>query len=449
MNKEIKKIGIWGLGIMGHSAVSYLSAQGIALEVFEKKELTQEQKAFLAAHQVTHTPHLEQFLENNSCILPSPGIDLRPYAHKAGHFVAELDLFATACTTPLIAITGSVGKTSTTQLITQALILSGEQALMGGNIGVGCFDLINQQHQAQRIVLEVSSFQLELCKQFAPEIAIITNLYPNHLDRHGTFEQYIKAKLTMVEHQKPGSILIAPLNSYPFFHKYSSHRTIYFFSTHRPTAAEFAELTNNEHIIFLDGKTLCHYTNGIQHIIYTFNELPELSFIENWICTATLLYALQKPLTILALLAEKATLKEHRLQKVATVNGITFYNDSKSTLPVATLAAIAKLHAQPIHLLLGGISKGVNRREFIAQLKNKVKYIYCFGSESTQLAHYCQEFEIPCASFATLEDTFAQIMNQAAAHETVLLSPAGASYDLFKDYQERGNRFMELVKQLS
>ena len=195
-----KKIGIWGLGIVGKSAVRYFHQKKYTLEVLDKREPTAQEQEFLAQ---LHVPWYTQdqlipFLERNDAILPSCGIDLRPYAKFEHKWLSELDLFGKECSKPIIAITGSVGKTTVTHLLSQLIAANGKKVFTGGNIGVGLLESIDAANQADIIVLEVSSFQLERCKSFAPHCAITTNIFANHLDRHGTFEDYVNSKMKIV-----------------------------------------------------------------------------------------------------------------------------------------------------------------------------------------------------------------------------------------------------------
>ena len=136
----------------------------------------------------------------------------------------------------------------------------------------------------------------------------------------------------------------------------------------------------------------------------------------------------------------------HRLQFVAEHDGLRFYNDSKSTTTTSTRAAIEKLQGKSIIVFIGGLSKGVDRAHFIKELKGKVKHVYCFGAEAETLRTYCATNNIPAQDFATLDDAFEACVNKVTPQDCILFSPAGSSYDLFKDYEERGNYFKKLVR---
>ena len=147
--------------------------------------------------------------------------------------------------------------------------------------------------------------------------------------------------------------------------------------------------------------------------------------------------------------ADNLSLPSYRLEEVATINGVTYYNDSKSTIMQATLAAVDALHNKKIILLLGGVSKGVDRAPFVQQLKDNVQAVICFGKEAEQLRAACCAASIEAHAVKTLEEAVALAQKNSQKAEAILLSPGGASFDLFKDYQERGARFKELVLSLS
>lgn len=197
-----KKIGIWGFGIVGKSALNYFKKSNIKTTVMNAHELTEEEHALLhEAHSqiILQTEH-EKFLREHDMILVSPGIDLRPYKHYHHKFITELDIFAHHNKNKTVAITGTIGKTSITHLLSK-IVESHSCVKTGGNIGTGLLDLLSDHNPHATIILELSSFQLEHIRFFAPDIAIWTNLYQNHLDRHETLENYFNAKYNLITHQ--------------------------------------------------------------------------------------------------------------------------------------------------------------------------------------------------------------------------------------------------------
>src|SRR5581483_883729 len=171
--------------------------------IMEKRTLLEQEKNLLQDAQCTYVPQelYKNFLEDNDYIIVSPGIDTRPYKDYHHKFISELDIFFHHCKIPIIAITGTVGKTSVTTLLSK-MLQQHRPIITGGNIGIGMLELLNNKSHNENVVLEISSFQLEHTRYFAPDVAILTNFYPNHLDRHATVENYFDAKCKLFMRQK-------------------------------------------------------------------------------------------------------------------------------------------------------------------------------------------------------------------------------------------------------
>lgn len=445
-----KIIGIWGFGVVGKSALNFLLDKECAeILIIDRKELGPMPQEIPITNNIRFLAEsdLDYFLKTCNYIIPSPGIDLRPYKAYSHKCIAELDIFYQHFKKPIIAITGSVGKTTVTHLLSELLKARSMIIATGGNIGTGCLDLLIHTDAAMAI-LEASSFQLEHCKHFTPDIAIITNVYPNHLDRHGTYEQYAHAKFAMLarQHAQQHALITWALREkvQPFLRE---QQVTYF--TPKPITSLAYDIKQNETIFFVRDDTLYVLKDNIETAIMPLPEEPIISYQENLIMVAAALYLLKQPLYQFFEVLKQQTIPEHRLEKVATINGIDFYNDSKSSLPPSTLAALQKLQGNPIMLLIGGISKGVDRQDFIQALAGKVKQVVCFGAESEPLKAWCDLYHVPAIAVATLSDAFDQTIANAQSGDCVLLSPAGASFDLFANYQERGNVFKKMVHEFA
>ena len=411
-----KKVGIWGFGKTGQSVLFFVAPHAEKITVFESAPLSETQLALLKKHNALLVPegYLDQFLELNDIIVPSPGIDLRPYEQWSEKWISELDIFAAHVTVKTIAVTGSVGKTSTVTLLTELLNRCGIQAITGGNIGTPMLDLITQQQNYHIIVLELSSFQLELSHFFAPSIAAITNLFPNHLDRHGDLADYAQAKGQLLMHQKEDDWAIIPFEYLEAFIPYTAHQKVLW-------------LADDAYLEEIPKKLL------------------DITFAQNWqLIFAILEQCGIEPTTALAQ-CENLTIPEHRFEKLGTHQGITFYNDSKATIAESMLESVARLTGQPIILFLGGLDKGVDRAPSIAQLTKNIAHVLCFGKEAETIHELCKRYGLESSSHQTLEAAWAACKKIAQAGDTILFSPAGASYDLFKNYEERGNVFKKLV----
>jgi UDP-N-acetylmuramoylalanine--D-glutamate ligase len=447
-----KRVGIWGFGIVGKSAVNYLHAQGYQIGVMDKRMPTEQEWDYVKEKNITWYNENEQesFFYSHEFIIPSPGINISPsrYATHFNKWVHELDFFYTTFHKPIIAITGSIGKTSTTHILDQIFKQLSIPVAIGGNIGIPTFDLINQQNNVDYALLEVSSFQLHHCTNFAPKLAIWTNFHPNHLDHHATEKEYFLAKENMFVRQTKDQLSLVHFALRNTMHSpIDGHKRSYFIAT-CPQINELNSLTDNEQIYYIKDNSVMRYACGIHtHLMALTPALLNLSFIDNILLLAATCDLMLLDITALKTIAHTVQLPEHRVEKVGTYNNVDFYNDSKATTTASTMAAVEKLHNRPLHLFLGGLSKGVDRAPFIAQLRNQVKHIYCFGKEAADLQNICITNQIPANHFTTLDEAVAACTATIKPNDCVLLSPAGSSYDLYENYEQRGKHFKKLIKE--
>lgn len=411
-----KKIGIWGFGKTGQSILSFLSSRGAECFIFDNKQLDPFQEELIKNHkaQVVGPELLPQFIEASDTIIASQGVNLNPYLqHPEAHkFITEVDLFAQFVTTPVIAITGSAGKTTVTTLLTQLLNLFGKHAIAAGNIGKPMLDVLAEQDQYDYIVLEVSSTQLEHAQQFAPDISTILNIFPNHLDRHVDIPAYLEAKGKLLKYQTEDQISFLPMDCIDIFW----------------------QLVGKQKVTWIGDDTYVNITK----------ELYDISPEKNWrIILSILEYLDFDPEKVLDY-KDKLKVPAHRMEFLGTHNGADFYNDSKSTISESTLQAVSQLKDRKIILFLGGLSKGIDRSELVAQLPHNIKHVICFGAEAEQLSNWCQDKVIPSSVHTTLEDGFKMALKELQPNDVVLFSPSGSSFDLFKNYEERGKKFITL-----
>ena len=450
---DIKKncrIGIWGFGVVGKAAAQYFYNQGNQINVMDKRNPTIQETKILKAKNITWYTQKEEEIFFNSCdiIIPSPGVNISQmcYATHKDKWVHELDFFYKTFHKPIIAITGSIGKTSTTHILGQIFKELSVPVSVGGNIGIPTFDLINQQNNVDYAILEVSSFQLSYCKQFSPKLAIWTNFHPNHLDHHTTEHEYFSAKEKIVAYQTEDQLSLV---HFALRHKMhfpnKGHRRSYFIKD-RPTSEQLSSLKNNESVYYLANNTVMVYSQGIHKpIILLTQALIDLTFIDNIILLAAACDLMTLNVNALETVAHTTQLPEHRIEKIGTINNLDFYNDSKATTTASTLAAVEKLRNRPLHLFIGGLSKGVDRVPFIKQLHKQVNHIYCFGKEAALLYDACITAQIPATQCATLDEAVVACTHLVQSGDCVLLSPAGSSYDLYENYEQRGKHFKELI----
>lgn len=448
-----QKIGIWGLGIVGKSVINYFLNQKnnqVLLQVMDIQEPNNEQLNFFKKNNIEFLTQdkINYFLENNDIIIPSPGINLANYENYLYKIVPELDIFCQKWKKNLIAFTGSVGKTSNVHMLSNILNFFNQKIATGGNIGFGMLNLLENQNLYDTAILELSSFQLQHSNLCSPDIAVWTNFYPNHLDRHNSLEGYFKAKAQILINQNEQAHALLPLDIIKYFEYLPNFKL-------KQKVSYFSDEINNindvknkvETLYFINPKQeIVRYKNKKQTVLISLDKLPTISYKSNWLILVALCDLLNLDYT--KLIDIKFDLPAHRLEFVKTINNINFYNDSKSTIAQSTLEAIKHLSGKPIHLFLGGLSKGVDREQLIKNLKQKVTAIYCFGQEAHDLAKFCLIEGITAFEFKTLEPAVKFCFEQAKPGDQVLFSPSGASYDLFKDYQERGNIFKDIVNKL-
>lgn len=463
-----QKIGIVGFGMVGKSVLRFVQRSMHAdCYVWDERGLTPDERSLIQepSSYVTSVS-LDAFFQSCDSVVVSPGIDKRLYWQYLDKVICELDIFSRYFLKPTIAITGTLGKTSIARMLTHILrsytfneYASSRQRTMcialAGNIGRGMLDIVEGQDEIDCGILELSSFQLELSSSFAPDIALITNMYPNHLDRHGSFEKYIDAKINLLLHQNKKHVALIPASFIldPAFFRCAKklslvRSNICYVHPHRPTLEEWNRLNERRATIFFvdDEKVfVAHlpFHNGDERCIVSLGGLPDIGYRENWLFVVSTLYLLGCDITFLnSDILKSIQLDPHRVEKCATIDGVDFYDDSKATIMQATVAAVDKLaeNKRPIILILGGLGKGVDRSSYFKKLEERaiVKEIVCFGKE-------CYEFE-GCKAFLSLEKAVDCVMNSARSGDQVLFSPSGTSFDLFDNYKQRGESFKELVR---
>lgn len=460
-----KYIGLIGFGIVGQGYYRFLERYG--RQYFGDDELhvaIWDQKMIIPPAGIcAYVPgdlSLATFIEQHDILLVSPGIDMTDHQQYAYKFLGELDIFAKKFKGSTFAVTGSLGKTTVVSILGDLLKMQAcerEAIMVGGNIGIAMLDLLAEQETSlhNTAVLELSSFQLESSHAFAPDVAVITNCYPNHLDRHRTMAAYADAKWRLLVHQRSDqlAILSAELVGGLYRQKIETLAArLCVVSTDDVVHVMQQERFNKDIIIFdvcdrqLRRTAMQQGYIADQKIIFSIDALPATTFLANWLFIVAVLYERMDYFAIKNLLlsygAQENGHLEHRLEWCGTVNGVDFYNDSKSTLPQATYAAALRLaqSGRPVLVILGGLSKGVDRSGLVAWLHSiaSVRKVYSFGPGSFDLAivDRCE----------TLEEVMQLVFEHMRPGDQILFSPSGASFDLFKHYEHRGAVFKELVR---
>src|SRR5216683_3341437 len=448
MDLNGKRVLVVGLGKSGVASALFLKAHGARVTVSDTKtgdELRSEIPVLLDHGITVETGgHGERTFRGQDLIVVSPGIPLdAPALVQAralgGSVIGEIELAAQFLRGPIVAITGSNGKTTTTTLTGEIMTAGGFPALVGGNIGTPAIALAERATPESVIVLEVSSFQLETIHSFRPKVAVILNVTPDHLDRHRTFEAYVDAKARILENQQ--STDLAVLNADDPTCVAMAARTkaqVFWFSRRKEVQQGAWVLDGN--ILFRDGTQ--------QREIMLVSEIPlkgahNLENVLAAVCAGALMACAPEKIRQ-AVREFKAV--EHRLEYVATIRGVDYYNDSKATNVDATIKAMESFPAN-IHLILGGKDKGSDYTLLNDLLRQRVKRVYTIGAAAKKIESQIQAAaEIDHAG--TLETALKRAAATAEAGDIVLLAPACASFDQFKNYEHRGRVFKEAVRGL-
>jgi UDP-N-acetylmuramoylalanine--D-glutamate ligase len=444
-----KRVLVLGLGRSGLASALFLKSRGARVTVSDTKsedQLRDQIPALLDRGISVETGgHGERTFQNQDLIVVSPGIplDAEPVV-RAGKLglpvMGEIELAFQFFPGATIAITGSNGKTTTTTLIGEILSRAGFDTRVGGNIGTAAISLVAEATPDTVMVLEVSSFQLETIQTFRPKIAVVLNITPDHLDRHRTFRAYIDAKARIFENQSPQDFAV--LNADDPTSAGLADRTrapVFWFSRKREVEAG---------AFLRQGRIVLRRNQGDEEIMpFSQVPLPGAHNLENALA-AVAVSALMgcAPETIRSAIGSFQAV-EHRLEFVAAIGGVEYYNDSKATNVDATIKALESFPAN-IHLILGGKDKGSDYGVLTDLLRQRVKCVYTIGAAAEKI-----QSQIKGATTIVSSGTLAAAVRQAAAAaragDIVLLAPACASFDQFRNYEHRGQVFKQLVQDLS
>jgi UDP-N-acetylmuramoylalanine--D-glutamate ligase len=447
MELKGKKVLVVGLGKSGLSAALFLRRKGAQVTVSDMRSaaaLAKEIPALLEhGISVESGGHGLLTFRRQDLIVVSPGVPMdTPELVQVKAFglpvIGELELAAQFLKGSILAITGSNGKTTTTALTGEILAAAGLSTQVGGNIGVPVVDLIEKSSDQSWSVLEVSSFQLESTQHFHPRIAVILNITPDHLDRHGSFENYALAKERISAAQTAADMLVLNADNPRTAEAAArSSARVYWFSIDGPV---------NQGAWVEDGQVVFRaaVNDAIEPII-PLREIPLKGAhnVENVlaaVCAARLV-GVSAGVIARGIAAFHAV--EHRLEYVATVNGVEYYNDSKATNVDAAAKAIAAFPAC-IHLILGGKDKNSNYADLSDLLRKRVKAVYTIGSAAEKIESQIRGM-VPIVACETLDKAVAAARKAAHPGDVVLLSPACSSFDQFENYEHRGRVFKTLV----
>lgn len=438
---------IIGIGKTGLSCARYLLQQGKSIIMFDTRSTPPEKNVvqaefpsvplYLASLPEEVWNHVDQ-------VILSPGVDpklpiLAPARNRQLPIIGDIELFAQQATAPVVAITGTNAKGTVTTLIAAMLQQAGYQVQVGGNIGTPALELLAAP-KPDFYVLELSSFQLETTYSLVLQAATILNVSEDHLDRHGTLPAYIAAKQRIYQHAR--AIIWNREDKATYPHKLPVGSQIFNFGSSVPKNEEFGLRQVQGQFYLAFGEELLLPTSQLT-----------IQGQHNWLnalAALTLGHALKVPMAAMLTALSQYHGLPHRCEWVRTINGVNWYNDSKGTNVGASVAAIKGLGSAvtgKLILIAGGLGKGADFSPMYAPVAQYVKCVVLLGTDAPLLAKVLQT-ATAIEYVTSLAQAVHYAYQQAQPGDAVLLSPACASWDMFRDYNERGEIFIQLVKAL-
>ena len=455
-NIKGKYVAIMGMGVSNTPLIKYLLDLDVNITVFDKKTEEELGKALIEEYvlQGINFSLGDDYLDNlhgYDVIFRTPGMRpdfpaIQKEIERGARLTSEIEMLIELCPSKIIAVTGSDGKTTTTTLIHKMLVEEGHNCYLGGNIGTPIFAQIDEMRPEDIIVLELSSFQLMTLEK-SPNISVVTNVSPNHLDVHKSYEEYIDAKKNIFKYQQEGDIVILNYDN-EITHEFSNEikNEVRFFSTK-------AKLENG---VILEDDEIKIVKNNERISVIDTREILLLGKhnIEN-ACTA--IAAVQDLVTIESIQNVLTTFRgvEHRMEFVRELDGVKWYNDSIGSSPTRTIAGLASFKEKVV-LIAGGYDKHLDYTDMGKYILDHVKVLILMGQtkEKIKMATINEiknrggDIELPIFECDTLEETVKTASNATVSGDIVFFSPASASFDMFKNFVERGNKFKDLVKDL-
>lgn len=437
-----KKICVVGIGISHLPLIHYLAKNGAKVTACDRKsyedlgETARELEA-LGVNLCLGEGYVSSL--SGDLIFKTPG--MRPdipellAAEKAGaKITTEMEVFMDLCPAPVTAITGSDGKTTTTTLCYKLLSMAGFTTHVGGNIGAPLLPEIDNICAGDRVVLELSSFQLMTMKQ-SPQVAVVTNITPNHLDYHKDYQEYIDAKLNIFSHQGENDLVILNLDN--------------------PVTAECTKQAKGRVLTFsrkqkadiwLDGTVIRFGEEAVLDISDI--KIPGMHNVENYMAAIGAVYGDVKKEHIEDC-AKNFGGVAHRIEFVREIDGVRYYNSSIDSSPNRTINTL-KVFSEPVVLIAGGKDKGIPYDDLGPALADGVKALVLIGATAKIIGEVAKKAapHVPAFYVDSYEEAVQTAKNQASGGDVVLMSNASTSFDLFRNFEERGNLFKELVNRL-
>ncbi len=438
-------VTILGLSKSGISAAKYLNDRGANCIISEKRSASPEDEKVIheldqLGIEIEMGGHKDETILNADVIITSPGIPpqsevMQLIKNNKIECFGELELAYRESGRPFIAITGTNGKTTTTKLVSEMLTKSGLNAPACGNIGIPATDFINDK-DIDYFVAEVSSYQIATSPSFTPQIGVFLNYTPDHIDWHGDEEEYFRVKASLFTERHPAW---AVLNA--------KSLKIAYLKLDIPSETWFFNREAEDKCVYLDnGRILLKNDNSEASEIITIKEIPLKGRhnLENVMAAITVAHIVGVERETIRQAIMEFSPPEHRIEFVGEINGIEYYNDSKATNCDSAICALNAFEDQKVVLIVGGKDKGTDLTEFAEEVRKRAAAVVLIG-EATE--RFSEAFERARVEKIYKEKTLEEAIEKAGGLKLgpVLLSPACASFDMFKNYEERGKTFKDYV----
>ena len=446
-----KRVLVLGVGVSNRPLVRLLLRYGIDVTCCDKTPREKLEQEVLELESAGAKLHLgDGYLDGlrGDVVFRTPGLhpdtpQIRALRSSGAVITSEMEAFFQVCPASVIAVTGSDGKTTTSTLISELLKEQGFKVWLGGNIGTPLLDKADEMTPEDKVVLELSSFQL-MYFPYSPHVAVITNLAPNHLDIHKDMEEYVRAKENLYLHQRPEDVLILNMDN-PITHSFASKA--------KGQVLEFSRQGEPERGVFFRDGVVWRKGETVTRIMEQSDILlPGLHNVENYMAAILAVGDLVSDETIRTV-ARRFGGVEHRIELVRVKDGVRYYNDSIASSPSRTIAGLRSF-SQKVILIAGGYDKHVPFQPLGPEIVEHVKTLILTGATAPKIeaAVLGAENYVPGSPEILHQEDFYEAIRLAARTakegDVVILSPAGPAFDKFKNFMVRGKEFKKTVMEL-
>ena len=441
---------VLGSGESGVGSALLAKSKGLSVFVSDSSLIEKNYKELLLKNdiQFEENGHEQANKLNVDYVIKSPGIPntaaiIKQLIHKQIQIISEIEFASKFTDATIIGVTGSNGKTTTTTIIYEILKSENTDVDIAGNIGVSFASKVAASN-TKNYVLELSSFQLDGIINFNPHIAIMTNLSPDHLDRYNnSFENYIKSKFNIIKNQSEKDYFIYDLEDVKIveFIKNNIHKI-------KSNLLPFSTTKTIDSVTYLEDKNIISIINKNKIIMPT-NNFPLIGThnLKNAMAATTVANLLKIRKETIRKSLEHFQAVEHRLEHVLKINKVNYINDSKATNVNAAYYALDSMQSSTIWIV-GGIDKGNKYEELFSLVNEKVKAIICLGKDNKKIFENFENLVEYITEVKSMSEAVKEAYSIAKSNDSVLLSPACASFDLFKNYEDRGEQFKAEVRKL-